>query len=513
MSNTLCDKTLLVRVFSQEHHGHLTGVQLFTGLLAGLGHRSVGLFYPRTNIMRTRQRGINPYTGPFIPQIAELRAKRNGSPPLEAYNQYSTYVDDQLLPEDGTELVSTDSRVSGLEHISSGSYETITDSIDGVRAKLKLRPCSHERIQYSVNPGMYHTTNESFGPYGAISETTSRFTPGYGDVVAVLALRQQPTTNDKNFVRARFTAGEYDATNLGEFFAELGQLKILYQSSALSLANILIPGKNFRVSKDGKLIARSATFTDKALSLINADLLYQWGLSPLVNDVGALLQAVEKFNRFALNRASATHPIRVSSHLSQQYTAEPYTLSNIEFGSSRVRGYKTTTLTGSWTYRVTGYYTYPEQIVSSVFNGLYEMFLGHGGSRPIGTLFNTLPFSFILDWFLPLGDWLDGLRVSSSNAPTLLGACDSVTVECLGSRELGVTLFPTNHSPGVSHTVAGSGYASVSVKVKSYDRALVESPTAPVGLPTFRIPNVGQLTSLAELLTVIASSKFRKKFR
>jgi hypothetical protein len=178
---------------------------------------------------------------------------------------------------------------------------------------------------------------------------------------------------------------------------------------------------------------------------------FQYGWLPLIDDVYAAALAFEEKTRVR--------------------RAQVYRVSSTEFDRVDVSGSPVNTVcTGPGTakYHVKLQYEFTEKLAVNRSLGL---------ANPIEALWELLPYSFVLDWFLPIGVYLDTLSV----LPTLEGRwCQTVSVHCVARSKLTPTgetiatgLSASMEYVEVSRTV-GSGFRALNIpipRVKPLDKA------------------------------------------
>lgn len=128
---------------------------------------------------------------------------------------------------------------------------------------------------------------------------------------------------------------------------------------------------------------RFPKFKRWSVSDIPASILYyNFGVAPLVGDLFSVVEAL---------RLKLTAPItvRTSASVRRDLAAE-----NVQFGGNEFQ------LSGDIRQRATIYYDMdPEQYASEYFDF----------GNPIEWAWELIPFSFVLDWVLPVGDYLESL--------------------------------------------------------------------------------------------------------
>lgn len=167
----------------------------------------------------------------------------------------------------------------------------------------------------------------------------------------------------------------------------------------------------------------------------NALLSQQFGLFPLIGDIQKLITS-KKTVHSELRRLCAV-PSRFtpgSRKLGRRAVKGSFNIANSQ-------GYRVKQV--DWNGEATLFYEYRKRkvldcsdptVISAMSSALY------GWDRPLGTLWEATPFSFVADWFIPVGTYLQGLEksiFSGSIEVRRLGWCAKGT--CIASIEnLGV---------------------------------------------------------------------------
>lgn len=495
--DTRCCELVLGRP-SLEPFGSCAGRPLMTTSTEYITHITV---------MRTRSRT----TGQATEMLSDLTvaAKRSSTTVPYSLPYNVAWVGAGVtLPEDGSEsnVVISPSVVP----VNTGAIvETIVDDLSGSRKTVPhLKNVSHEKLTWEAQRGLLDFESESAGNYGAICTTGLGFTPLIGTITATANIVGGPTVNDKNAVAVRHSAGDYDHVNMAEFFAELRLARDLWVNSAKEATKLLGLGvlRASTKSQRVRLHIGQTSLKETLLTLNSLDLTYQWGIKPFVQgliDLGETLQRLERYHQNRSDRAGLV--TRVSAHTSGTLVPQHLVTNNIQLFSV-IRGQRTASSTGTWTYRRTGYYRHTD-VRRSVMSDISAIAYSFGLNRPFYSVWKTLQFSFIFDWFLPLGNALSGLRLYSPYAPTLVGACESTLLECTGSVTESVTSVGISSS-GINHTARFSGYASGTAVRRHYERSVISNPVLTTA-PSFKMPSPGQVASLLQLLWAMASARKR----
>jgi hypothetical protein len=212
-----------------------------------------------------------------------------------------------------------------------------------------------------------------------------------------------PEANNKAIQKLIEDAQAGVQANLAQNLAQYGQLTSMIAGSAraitksiLSLKNGNIPGAvNALLSaSDGHRRFQKKGSPSLKKSLSNNWLALQYGWKPLLSDIDGSFRAL---GNLALNQAlgsQAVHRATGSASSTQQNQESFTTISNHLPGGSMYQYIRTHVKYGIQ-YRV---------------SDPTAAFLQQTGfTNPVNLLWEILPFSFVVDWFLPIGPFLESL--------------------------------------------------------------------------------------------------------
>lgn len=225
-----------------------------------------------------------------------------------------------------------------------------------------------------------------------------------------------------------------------------------------------------------------------------ANLVAQFGIVPIVSDIGTLLDFTELVARREadLRRMNTVKPIRIKRKITQQHWA--YTWANYEGWNTNATG-STTTGKVNLTYAITKEYWYSVRARLSVLLSEREI-QSHAFRIMMGTdtgslkqVWELLPWSWLIDWFTNMGDILAAYR---GGLPfEYEGLC------LMAKTDYHATVtFPNGLPPGLSTDVDSPQGNSIRKQ---------RTPIPVVwAFPQFRLPYLtnGQLSILSSLLTL-----------
>lgn len=154
-------------------------------------------------------------------------------------------------------------------------------------------------------------------------------------------------------------------------------------------------------------IVRNLTSSRKAyLGTANAHLWYSFGLKPLVSDIKALVSVVRKLHdRIVWFRKNEGSPVRVrfSKDLSQALCPAPIKGSDVS---------------GTWATRTTSFRAryqahatvrYRTELLSDLELKTRTLVRAFGLDNPIEWAWERIPYSFVIDWFLKVGNFIENI--------------------------------------------------------------------------------------------------------
>jgi hypothetical protein len=246
-------------------------------------------------------------------------------------------------------------------------------------------------------------------------------------------------------------------------------------------------------------------------SLIGVHLGYKFGVAPLAkatNDVMSVLGRIDK----TLQRLAKPFVVHGS------YTYEkPDKYSTSPAVNPATFGLYTTRMTVSRTTKVTWTESALRQVDMSQLPSLdrlrYQAILDSLGLNPsFKATWNAIPRSFILDWFIPISQFLeqsDAFKASDSWFTTLntYGSVKTVTSGTVYEQFAPLVAAGTN-----VQVVGGLEVNSVDFSHTTYTRSALNGPVwapAQIFVPEPRVPSLGQWATIAEMLLQTSLQKFR----
>lgn len=269
-------------------------------------------------------------------------------------------------------------------------------------------------------------------------------------------------------VEATASARFYDKAaqlkvNVGEFLAERRQTVSLVAGTAASLARMFLAIRHGNVPKAIRSIPGWQNSTSFKQFCGQKWLELQYGWKPLLQDIyGAMISTVSR-----------------PQHI-------PVTVKHKWEGTK-----ETEEAVGQWIYkrthslRATCTIKCKLDVSSPAAATAHEL----GLDNPALLAWELLPYSFVVDWFIPIGNWLE--RQTALFGLEVLEPQTTVTAECLTLLDVRVNpaAVPEPYRSGFLPTV-GSGYK------KSKRRVL--------GIPPIPLPNVKNPLSVDHALSAIA---------
>lgn len=189
--------------------------------------------------------------------------------------------------------------------------------------------------------------------------------------------------------------------NLANLFAERAKtaqmvgdtaLKLFYAARNLKRGNFGAAAENLGVATSRRSASRGRRHLEdnSPQGLANAWLELQYGWKPLLNDVYGSCEALAEryMAETMIKRATASHTVQGTDSFTSISPDKPYASRTWTMKSSR-------TVRMGAAYRVDG--------------PALHSFASLGITNPLTVAWEVTPFSFVVDWFLPVGNFLDTL--------------------------------------------------------------------------------------------------------
>lgn len=360
----------------------------------------------------------------------------------------------------------------------------------------RFRPCVHTQEQYTIEPLGTMPTQTYFAPPSPINNWLSKgscwglaahrhavhyasFTSGVNAASASLDLVQWSSLAAQAL--DTMLPSFHSKSNMVNFFLELRDFKRIFkytQGRLIGKANALeaIGGFN-RLDRPFKKLSKSY-------------LSYQFGWRPLFNDIVSAIQVVSGFHQKFWRYIQENQKPQQSYYgvwIPGTESGETIHWSNSS-GNGPVGGWY-----GPWApkaslrvvleksqgvrYHATCRYRYqiPDELRTAA--GKTKAFLDAlGVSQNPATIWNAIPYTFLIDWVVNVGSYLDRLRVDNVPIKTeILDFCHSARVERAVRYEVAVDSYK---DPGGGVIPGAFQVTDRATKIK-YERKL--------GIPDFRL--------------------------
>jgi hypothetical protein len=237
-------------------------------------------------------------------------------------------------------------------------------------------------------------------------------------------------------------------------------------------------------------------------TLVNLDLEWKFGWKPFIKDVSTVMSslgAVAAKTR-ALTDQKFTSVGRTSGHATLASTLYDINPDSSTFGLFRQTGVlqRTTTRTDVYGALVSikpEYLAHPDYLSWEILKRQLGLL------NTIGTVWEEIPWSFVIDWFYPIVDYLDQFQGGDLSSSALQVHSSWTSTKTVTEGVLVETTSPLS-SPYT--TVQGSpvNTSTVNFRHSKYTRSGLTSGDLPVSvqLPAFKLPKIEQLFTGVELI-------------
>lgn len=248
---------------------------------------------------------------------------------------------------------------------------------------------------YGFTYPQYHNvvgrTSGLFDP--AIPSIASGFNLSNVKNKAISNLRERCDQNVSNIAVDIAEFRQFNSLVGNSTFRIISSLKQLRRGNLVGASDALIAGRRIQHRFGGRL-SRSKTLAQNWLEL-------QYGWKPLLADI---VDGHERLRQYVLKN-SVVRSVRASSRWSNRVTG---TISDVLLPT--LDGTKPLTTIGSFETLFDTHVKYSIRFrVSDHFKNLAQQ---TGFNNPINLFWELLPFSFVVDWFLPIGPYLEGLSAN-----------------------------------------------------------------------------------------------------
>lgn len=281
--------------------------------------------------------------------------------------------------------------------------------------------------------------------------------------------------------------------NLPTFLGELKDFKSLFSS----VSNTFKLNRN----KSGPSVLdslRTILRNKKGLSLsqilgdiASADLFIQFAVKPLIRDIQSMMDLGRHLST-QRSRISGAKPVFVRATV------------NDEGSEVNTYGSPTSYVLNSWdsdrTYSrsitATAKISYDSGNVPQIPAAMLAMD-ALGFDQPISTVWELIPFSFLIDYFVQVGDWLDGFGGSHIEIPyTILYQGYSVKTVC---HNVITSTFYTGYYNDKYDNVTELPTFQGEATHTSYSRVSGPLPYGSIPLPTISLPNLRQTRNVVDI--------------
>jgi hypothetical protein len=227
-------------------------------------------------------------------------------------------------------------------------------------------------------------------------------------------------------------------TNIGEMQQTANMLKDNINRVLDFADKAARKAKNLRPRK-----GKPVTEADRWRAFFSFWLEYRYGWRPLIGSIQDLVKALEN---------KREEGFLLEGHASQWQSLDDTVVGTWKQDSDRGTGMQTEFLLGSRTYRGSAYAT--------------VNFLGNQWGRdPIVSTWELIPWSFVIDWFINIGDWVNS--ISPFAGGTFKGSCVSIKDEYTLSQTFGIAW---SGGTGAGAHSGSFGQVATEITIQRYTR-------------------------------------------
>lgn len=258
--------------------------------------------------------------------------------------------------------------------------------------------------------------------------------------------------------------------NVAQAFAERRQTVGMIADAAVRLGGAIRAAKRGNLLKASKMLFPDGKNPSKQLA--NDWLVLQYGIKPLISDVEGMAVHLAKMQFKLPTLKSVAHK---EAKKTQVFHTQPTTLAGA--GSVTIVVEKKTTVKYVAEYEI-------QHPTVSAFSKL-------GLTNPAQLAWELIPFSFVVDWFLPIGDYLTNL--SSGEGIKLTNHYKTITKSCT------VTVIGQYNGDAGGWRYSGTPFSQRFKKFTMTREILTALPSVP--LPQFKDPvSAGHIANAVALL-------------
>lgn len=397
---------------------------------------------------------------------------------------------------------SGNSTVYNEAFLNSGSYSktVLRDATVGFRDpnRGRLRPLPYKRVEkdltFFTGVRFKSTPGVPRGTAGYYAERLSGPIEGVSSVENLAPATFSPDTltvmrdrlNTKLLTKVKGTS-----VNLAVAFGERRQTVDLIAGTAgriagalksLKRGDFMAAARHLGVAGRKRANSRfnSAYAKDRAASLGSGWLQLQYGWKPLLSDIYGLCEDIanKQVDPYTMTvRAQVKYKELVSLSSKAGSTSDGLNVLTLARGTRNLK------LTGGITFFRTP--------------GAPQDLPRLGITNPLSVAWELLPYSFVIDWFLPIGNWIETL-----DAPLGIQFFSGFISE-LATADITAQRFYSGTASGVAY----DGVLNSAVRYSSFERKVLSS-LPDVGLPHFKNPvSTGHMFNALALLAQVVNRR------
>lgn len=304
-------------------------------------------------------------------------------------------------------------------------------------------------------------TGSPFAPIAPLNEVIASDVSQYAGSTVGGPVHPQRTTAI-NELRAEATAKIYERLKSQDFnaavtLAQVGETSKTISDVAVTAAKLLVALKHGDVRKAGKVLNG---LTGSRTAIGNSYLQWTYGISPLIGDVQAAARALAEM-------PSSTRYVKVKSKTKRDLPVYEVILEDHDTAYTSVR------ITGSVEVKLQCNFKVADIITRDA------SLLGISSTSALEVGWELLPYSFVVDWLYPIGNYLEslsamaGLEIDTMTETVVVR--ETVTIV----RELKMQEYVADGK--VRITSGGGSFAATSDRVKvTRNFSSLTPPTPPV---------------------------------
>lgn len=234
---------------------------------------------------------------------------------------------------------------------------------------------------------------------------------------------------------------------------------------------------------------RRESIADAIAGLASSDLFYNFAVKPLIADIGEMM----KFGKHLAtqrDRLSRLEPLTARGTVKDEGIAAPFSVDTTTHSHVLKRSwYRSITATKVYRLDTSGIPQVPAAMLAGDALGFDE---------PLKVGWELTPFSFLVDYFIQVGDWLDQFKGELVTLPhTVLQQGYSVKLIFLGEVE---TRFDTGIDRSNFGNQNSSGPITGILEKSWYNRNPADLDQLGPYLPTVRLPDLRQVRLIGDIV-------------